>query len=223
MKEHSQYISYKPLRFTEAEALERSTQYLQLMQVRRSQRAISSRPVERKIIENLILTASSAPSGANKQPWFFCAISSSALKQKIRSAAEREEYENYHGRMSQEWLKDLEVFETNWKKEFLEQAPWLIVVFRKTYDLDEIGQKHKNYYVHESVGIACGFLLSAIHQAGLVSLTHTPSPMGFLQQLLHRPENEKPYLLIPVGWPVERPTVPDIRKKELGEISLFFE
>lgn len=223
MKKDSRYIPYDALRFSEEEALSRSAAYAQLMLRRRSQREISRKAVEKSIIENIIQTACSAPSGANKQPWTFCAIHSTSLKQQIRKAAEIEEYENYHGRMSESWLKDLEVFETDWHKAFLEDAPWLIVVFRKTYEVDEQGDRHKNYYVQESVGIACGFLLSAIHQAGLVSLTHTPSPMNFLQQLLQRPENEKPYLLIPVGWPIDAPAAPDIKKKKLEEMLVFYE
>ncbi len=189
---------------------------------RRSVREFSDRPVSKEVIETLIKTASTAPSGAHKQPWTFCAVSSPELKAKIREAAEKEEYENYHGRMSDDWLEDLKKFDTNWQKEFLTVSPWLIIVFKKSYELID-NVKHKNYYVQESVGIACGFLLSAIHHAGLVSLTHTPSPMNFLQQLLDRPANERAYLLIPVGYPADDAQVPILNRKGLDEVSVFFE
>ncbi len=189
---------------------------------RRSVRQFSDRAVSKEVIEALIKTASTAPSGAHKQPWTFCAVSNSDLKLKIREAAEKEEYENYHGRMSEEWLEDLKVFDTDWHKEFLTIAPWLIIVFRKNYDLVD-GEKSKNYYVQESVGLACGFLLSAIHHAGLISLTHTPSPMNFLQSLLDRPANERPFLLIPVGYPADDAQVPYLERKPLDQISVFYE
>lgn len=152
----------------------------------------------------------------------FCAISNSDLKSKIREAAELEEYENYHGRMTEEWLEDLKKFGTDWHKPFLEIAPWIIVLFRKTYDIDD-GIKKKNYYVQESVGIACGMLITAIHEAGLVTLTHTPSPMNFLAKILNRPENEKPFLLLPVGYAAEEATVPDLQRKSLDDIAVFYE
>ena len=150
------------------------------MDSRRSVRYFSDRPVSKDVIEAIIMTASSAPSGAHKQPWTFCIVSDPQIKAKIRAAAEKEEYENYHGRMSEEWLKDLEKFDTNWEKEFLTVAPYLIIIFKKAYDIHD-GLKSKNYYVSESVGIAAGFLIAAIHLAGLVTLTHTPSPMNFLK------------------------------------------
>jgi len=196
--------------------------YFEYMEQRRSVREFSDKPVAKSLIEDLIKTASTAPSGAHKQPWTFVAISNPAMKSKIRKAAEEEEYTNYNGRMSEDWLKDLAVFETDWKKPFLEIAPWLIVVFKKAYDLVD-GEKQKNYYVNESVGIAAGFLLTAIHQAGLISLTHTPSPMNFLQKILERPENERAFLLIPVGYPAEDAEVPDLGRKGLEEMSVWFE
>ena len=174
------------------------------------------------VIQNLIMTASSAPSGANKQPWSFCAICSPSLKKQIRQAAEEEEYRSYHGRMNQEWLQDLAPLGTNWEKPFLETAPWLIIAFRRGYELDADGHKHQNYYVNESVGLACGFLLTAIHQAGLVALTHTPSPMDFLTKILSRPQNEKPYLLIPVGYPAPNATVPNIRRKPQEDVLVWY-
>ncbi|MCF6172755.1 MAG: nitroreductase family protein [Campylobacteraceae bacterium] len=192
------------------------------MDERRSVRVFSDKPVPKSVIEKIILTASSAPSGAHKQPWTFCVIGDPKIKKAIREAAEKEEYENYHGRMSDDWLKDLEVFETDWHKPFLEVAPWLIIPFKKVYDVQPDGSQSKNYYVNESIGIACGFLLTAIHQAGLVALTHTPSPMKFLQEILGRPENERPYLVIPVGFPVEGVEVPDLKRKTLREMAVFF-
>lgn len=201
---------------------EKSLTLLQNFTQRRSVRHFSDKEVPQDVIQRLIEMASLAPSGANKQPWFFCAISDPEVKSRIRIAAEKEEYENYHGRMSESWLKDLEAFGTNWEKPFLETAPWLIVMFKKSYDLDNSGAKSKNYYVSESVGIAAGFLIAAIHQLGLVTLTHTPSPMNFLQELLERPENEKPFLLLPVGFPSEEAEVPVITKKKGPEILQWF-
>ena len=167
------------------------------------------------------MTANSAPSGANKQPWFFAIVESKEMKKKIREAAEKEEFENYHGRMSEEWLADLKKFGTNHIKEFLEVAPYLVVVFKQVYSIHN-GEKHNNYYVNESVGIATGLFLSAIHNAGLVSLTHTPSPMNFLAEVLERPKNERAFLLIPVGFPKESTQVPNIERKSLDEISKFY-
>ncbi len=203
--------------------LERSRSFYKFMDRRRSLRMFSDKPVPKELIENLIRTASSAPSGAHKQPWTFCAVSDPAIQSKIREAAEAEEYESYNGRMSDEWLEDLKQFGTDWHKPFLEIAPWLIIVFKKAYEIDENGERHKCYYVNESVGLAAGFLLAAIHNAGLVSLTHTPSPMNFLQKILNRPENERPFLLIPVGYPAEDAVVPDLQRKPLEQVAVFYE
>jgi nitroreductase len=192
------------------------------MQGRRSVRKFSDKSIPKEVIDNLLRIASSAPSGAHKQPWTFCAIGKEDLKARIREAAEKEEYTNYHGRMSEEWLEDLKKFGTDWHKEFLTTAPYLIVIFKKSYDLESDGGKAKNYYVSESVGIACGFLLSAIHQLGLVSLTHTPSPMNFLGELLKRPSNEKAFLLIPVGYAAEDATVPNLDRKALSEVMVNY-
>jgi iodotyrosine deiodinase len=189
---------------------------------RRSIRDFSDQAIDEKIIRNIIQIAASAPSGANKQPWHFCAIRSVELKSKIREAAENEEKINYSGRMSEEWLADLAKFGTTWEKPFIDIAPWIIVVFKKSYDLDNEGNKSKNYYVAESVGIACGFLIAAIHMAGLVTLTHTPSPMNFLQEILKRAENEKPFLLLPVGYPAADAQVPNISKFELDQVLTIF-
>jgi iodotyrosine deiodinase len=191
------------------------------MNQRRSVRDFSDKPVPETVIRNLILAAGTAPSGAHKQPWTFCAVSNLELKKAIRKAAEKEEFDNYNGRMSEEWIRDLAPLGTDWKKEFLEIAPWLIIVFKRPFDLRD-GQKFKNYYVSESVGIACGFLIQAIHEAGLVCLTHTPSPMNFLHKILDRPEEEKAFLLIPVGYPSPHALVPDIKRKKLDEIAAFY-
>jgi len=215
-----EFISYSPPRFTTEEQRTRSRQYYDYSNLRRSIRTFSGAPVPRDILETIILTAGTAPSGANKQPWRFVVVTKTDLKRKIREAAEKEERENYEHRMSGEWLRDLEPFGTDWHKEFLEIAPALIVVFSVSYDRMDDRIK-KNYYVKESVGIACGFLLAAIHHAGLVALTHTPSPMDFLATILQRPENEKPFLLIPVGYPADMAMVPDIQRKSLDDICVW--
>ena len=222
MTKENKFIPYKIANFSSEELIEKSKKYFQEINKRRSVRDFSNRDVPKEVIENIIKTAGSAPSGAHKQPWTFCVISDAKLKSEIRKLAEKEEYENYHGRMSDSWKEDLEHLETDHIKEFLEIAPYLIVVFKKVYDLDEDENKSKNYYVNESVGIACGFLITAIHQAGLVTLTHTPSPMKFLQTALGRPQNEKAFLLLPVGYPATDCKVPDIEKKSLEEISFWF-
>lgn len=216
------FIPFNPVRYPKAEMLQRSRDFYQYLDKRRSLRMFSDKPVAKEIIENLIMAASTAPSGAHKQPWTFCAVSSPEIKKKIRIAAEKEEYENYHGRMKEDWLEDLAPFGTDENKPFLETVPWLIVVFKKSYDLVD-GQKTKNYYVNESVGLAAGFLLAAIHNAGLVSLTHTPSPMNFLQKVLDRPVNEKPFLLIPVGYPADDAEVPDLTRKGEDEVIVYYE
>ena len=217
------FLPYKQIQLDSAESLNRSELYYNWLDTRRSIREFSSRPVAKEVIENIIKSASTAPSGAHKQPWTFCAISNPEIKAEIRKAAEKEEYENYTSRMSEEWLEDLRPFATNWEKAFLEIAPWLIVVCSKSYDLDEDGKKHNNYYVKESIGLACGMLLSAIHNAGLSSLTHTPSPMNFLIKILDRPKNERPFLLIPVGYPADDCKVPALQRKPLESISEWYE
>ena len=186
------------------------------MMDRRSVREYSENVISESIIENIIQVAASAPSGANKEPWFFSIIKDKKVKSKIRKAAEKEEKSFYTQRAPQSWLDDLNKFGTDWNKEFLDNAPYLIVVFKQIYDLNN-GQKYKNYYVNESVGIACGFLLAAIHKAGLVALTHTPSPMGFLEEICNRPKNERAYLLIPVGLPADNARVPILKKKTFSQ------
>ncbi len=215
------FVPYRGIRYPKAEMLQRSREFYQFMNKRRTVRDFSDKPIPEEVIDNLILAASTAPSGAHKQPWTFCVVSDPEIKKAIREAAEKEEYLNYHGRMTEEWIEDLKPFATDWQKPFLETAPYLIVIFKKAYDIVN-GEKRKNYYVTESVGLATGFLLAAIHNAGLVAVTHTPSPMNFLQELLGRPENERPFLLIPVGYPSDEAMVPNIERKPLEEIAVFY-
>ncbi|MEE9133828.1 MAG: nitroreductase family protein [Gemmatimonadota bacterium] len=188
---------------------------------RRTVRQFSRRPVPREIIEDCVRAAGSAPSGANKQPWHFVVVSDPALKRRIREGAEQEEREFYGERAPQEWIEALEPLGTDECKPFLETAPYLIAIFAERYGTHPDGGKSKNYYVQESVGIATGVLIAAIHNAGLASLTHTPSPMGFLNEILDRPENERPYLLLVVGYPAEGAVVPDIHRKSLDQIATF--
>ncbi len=205
--------------YSETKMRSRSESFFNEIVTRRTIREFSDRIVPIDIINNCIKTAASAPSGANKQPWQFVVVKDLSIKTKIRKAAEKEEKEFYGHRATKEWLEDLNQFGTDWHKPFLEIAPYLIVVFRKIYDLQDDGTQRKNYYVNESVGIAAGFLLAALHHAGLATLTHTPSPMNFLGEILNRPKNEKAFLLIPVGYPAKDAEVPDISKKPFSEIS----
>jgi iodotyrosine deiodinase len=214
------FIPYAPVTFSEQEQLDRTRRFSEFFDKRRSIREFSDRPLSKEVIELLLRTANSAPSGANRQPWQFVVVTDPQLKREIRLAAEAEERESYERRMPQEWLNDLAVLGTDWHKPFLEIAPVLIVVFSVSYTKED-ERIHKNYYVKESVGIASGFLLAAIHNAGLVSLTHTPSPMDFLQKILDRPDNEKPFLLIPVGYPKEDAQVPDLHRKEFDEYVMW--
>lgn len=214
------HISYNPATLNKAEMVEVSQSFYNQLSGRRSVRDFSDKPVPKEVIENIIKSAGTAPSGAHKQPWFFVAVSNPALKAEIRQLAEKEEKAFYAGRASEQWLKDLEPIGTDWRKPFLETAPWLIVAFKRAYDVGFAG-KSKNYYVQESVGIACGMLITAIHNAGLVTLTHTPSPMNFLAEILERPANEKPFLLLPVGYAAQDATVPDFERKAIDEICTF--
>lgn len=218
-----EHIPYKPQDITEEASFRRSLDFYKLLESRRSIRDFSDKPVDRRVIDTIIMSAGTAPSGANKQPWSFCAISDPEIKKEIREAAEAEEKKNYEKRMGESWLKDLEPFATNWEKPFLEIAPWIIVVFKRTYEFGESNSQVKNYYVNESVGIACGMLIAAIHYAGLVTLTHTPSPMNFLTRILNRKENEKPFLLLPVGYPNQGTFVPDISRKPKEEILFYYD
>jgi iodotyrosine deiodinase len=213
-----------PLRFTrlsEEEALARSRQFLSDVAERRSVRQFSAEPVPHELIENAIRAAGTAPSGANRQPWTFVVVSDPELKSRIRRAAEHEEDLLYTQRASDEYLEAIELIGTDASKPHVTDAPYLIAVFEQAWSLDENGERRKNYYVRESVGIAVGFLLLALHNSGLVALTHAPSPMGFLKEILERPENERPFLLIPVGYPAEDAEVPVLEKKSLGEIADF--
>lgn len=216
------FIPYKSFEVSKEEMIKSTKTYYEKINQRRSLREFSDKPVAKEVIENIIMAANCAPSGANKQPWTFCAVSSAEVKKNIRLAAEKEEYEGYHGRMSEEWLEDLKPFGTDWNKPFLETAPWLIVIFKQVYEIDEQGIRHNNYYVNESVGLATGFLLNAVHEAGLGALTHTPSPMNFLAKELDRPANERPFLLIPVGYPAEDAKVPNITRKPLENIVKWY-
>jgi nitroreductase len=201
------------------EQLRRARELYDKMRTRRTLRQFSQEPVPLELIENAIQCANTAPSGANQQPWRFVAVRDADLKRQIRLAAEAVERESYERRFPGEWLEALAPLGTSWHKEFLEVAPWLIVVFRIDYGLEE-GRKRKHYYVQESVGIAVGFLLAALHLSGLATLTHTPSPMGFLTKILERPENERPFVLIPAGYPAPGATVPKILKKSLEDVMV---
>ena len=188
---------------------------------RRTVRDFSPEPVAREIIEQAILAAGSAPSGANQQPWTFVAISDQSVKARIRVAAEEEEKAFYSGRAGEEWLEALGPLGTDWEKPFLETAPWLIAIFMQRWGVSPQGKRQKHYYALESVGIAVGFLIAALHEAGLATLTHTPSPMGFLNEICGRPDNEKAIVLLVVGKPADGCRVPDIAKKPLDEIARF--
>jgi iodotyrosine deiodinase len=207
----------------EAEMRRRAGSFLDLMRSRRTVRDFSDRPVPRDLIETCIAAAATAPSGANRQPWRFVAVGDDETKRRIREAAEEEERAFYAHRAPQEWLDALAELGTDEHKPFLERAPWLVVVFAESYEVRADGETAKNYYVAESVGIATGLLVAALHHAGLASLTHTPSPMKFLNDLLGRPDNERPFLILVVGYPDDDARVPVIAKKTLGDIVTFVE
>ena len=218
-----EHIPYSHVHYGPEEMIERSQKFYDWLETRRSVRDFSDKPVPKEVIENIIKSASTAPSGAHKQPWTFCVVSNAEIKKQIREAAEKEEYESYTKRMSEEWLEDLKPMATDWHKPFLEIAPYLIIVFKRAFEYDAEGKKHQNYYVNESVGLAAGMLITAIHDAGLVTLTHTPSPMNFLQKILDRPDNERPFLLLPVGYEADEVFVPNNRRKSLDEVAVFYE
>ena len=213
-------IPYVRARLSREEMLAAVRAFRDEIVLRRTVREFSSDDVPDDVIDLAIEAAASAPSGANMQPWKFVVVRDAHVKREIRIAAEKEEKENYGGRMTEEWLRVLAPLQTDWRKEFLEIAPLLIVVFKEDYGDDSEGKRVTHYYVNESVGIACGFLLAALNAAGLATLTHTPSPMGFLREILQRPKNEKPFLLIPVGYPADGCRVPDIEKKTLDAVRL---
>ena len=215
----STYLDYT--QYPVQEMIHRAADFYAELRRRRSVRQFSTRPVPREVIEHCLLAAGSAPSGANMQPWSFVAVSDPAVKCRIREGAEEQERALYEHRASEEWLDALAPLGTDAHKPFLEQAPYLIVIFAQRHGLASDGSKVKHYYVTESVGIATGILLAAIHHAGLAALTYTPSPMGFLGEILERPPNERPFLVLAVGYPAEGARVPDIHKKSLDEIATF--
>ncbi len=211
-------------RLGEDQMLQRGRSFLDRLSGRRSVRQFSSDPVPRELIEIAVSAANTAPSGANRQPWHFAAVSDPLVKAEIRRAAEAEEKEFYEGgRAGAEWLKALQPLGTEWRKPFLETAPWLVAVFKQIYQPGEDGSKNTNYYVNESVGIACGMFITALNEMGLATLTHTPQPMRFLTKILERPAAERPFILFPVGYPAADCEVPAIRKKGLDEVSSWFE
>ncbi|MFZ1691576.1 MAG: nitroreductase family protein [Flavobacteriales bacterium] len=218
MTDHGTFIPLRFKRHSPEEMLARAQAFHAELDRRRTVRHFSEEPVPLAVIEEVVRSASTAPSGAHKQPWTFVAVGNPELKRRIREAAEAEERINYSGRMSDEWLDDLKPFGTDANKPFLETAPWLVVVFKRAFELGPDGHKHQNYYVNESVGIATGLLLAAAHHAGLATLTHTPSPMNFLSKALNRPDNERPYLLIPIGFPAEGCQVPLLTRKRLDQV-----
>lgn len=218
------FIPYRPERLPEEEMLRRARAFYQEMDRRRSVRFFSPEPVPRELVELAIRTASTAPSGAHRQPWRFAVVGDPAVKREIRIAAEAEEFESYvGGRMPPEWIEALAPLGTSWEKPYLEIVPWIVVVFEELYAIDPDGRKRKNYYPKESVGIACGLFIAALHRMGLTTLTHTPSPMAFLSRILHRPPNEKPFILFPVGYPAPDAEVPDLQRKCLEEVAVWWE
>lgn len=220
-----EYNFIKPVNFPafdEREMIERSREFLEFMSSRRTVRDYSDKAVPVEIISNAVTVASKAPNGANLQPWHFVIVSDTKIKKEIREGAELEEREFYSGKAPDEWIESLKPLGTDHHKPFLEKAPYLIVIFEERFRVDENGIKHKNYYTKESVGIACGMLITALHNSGLATLTHTPSPMDFLNKILKRPPNEKPYLILVTGYPAENFKVPDISKKTFEEFSTIF-
>jgi iodotyrosine deiodinase len=218
MSEEPRFVPLDFERLPEAEQLERSRTFMERMRRRRTVRDFSSEPVPYELVENAVATAATAPSGAHQQPWTFVVVSDRELKRRIREAAEEEERRSYESRMPDEWLEALRPLGTDWRKPHIEDAPFVVVVFEQAYGLAADGSKVKHYYVRESVGIAVGLLLASLHEAGLATLTHTPSPMGFLREILGRPANERPYVLTPVGYPADGCTVPDLTRKPLDQV-----
>jgi iodotyrosine deiodinase len=218
------FVPYRPERLPEGEMLRRGRAFYQEMDRRRSVRHFSPDPVPREMIELAIRTASTAPSGAHRQPWCFVVVGDPAIKREIRLKAEAEEHESYvGGRMPPDWLEALAPLGTSWEKPYLEIVPWIVVVFEEMWGIGPDGAKRKNYYPKESVGIACGLFLAALHRMGLATLTHTPSPMAFLSRILNRPPNEKPFILFPVGYPAPDAEVPDLQRKALEEVAVWHE
>lgn len=201
----------------------RAAAFHELMAHRRSVRTFSTEAVPRELVETAVRTAGTAPSGAHQQPWTFVVVGDAATKRQIRLAAEEEERINYlDGRMPQDWRDEIARLGTSWQKPYLEDAPWLVVLFEQRYGIDTDGSRRKHYYVKESVGIAAGIFIAALHSMGLATLTHTPSPMAFLSKLLDRPENERPFVLFPIGYPAEGTVVPVLERKPLDEILIEY-
>ena len=221
MPEDGERIPYRPTRPDPAEMDARASAFFEELERRRSVRSFSAEPAPRRLIELAIRSASTAPSGAHQQPWTFVAVSDPETKRRIRSAAEAEERRSYESRMSQEWLDALAALGTDWQKPYLETAPWLVVLFEQVHGTLPDGSHKKHYYARESVGIAAGLFITAVHHMGLATLTYTPSPMGFLGQVLERPRNERAFVLFPVGYPADDATVPDLRRKPLEEVAVF--
>ncbi len=217
----AEFIPYTHQGLSSETMLEVSREFYNMMDKRRTVREFSDKEVPFEVMKNIIMTASSAPSGAHKQPWTFCLVQDPGVKKQIRDAAEEEERINYEKRMSDQWKEDLSKIGTGPTKPYLEVAPYIVVVFKKPFDLVN-GQKYPNYYVNESVGLACGFLLTAVHNAGLAAVTHTPSPMDFLKTVLERPDNERPFLLIPVGYPAGDVKVPQLKRKPFEEVCQVY-
>ncbi|HGY91085.1 MAG TPA: nitroreductase family protein [Planctomycetes bacterium] len=215
------FIPYDPPRISAEEGLARGREFFRLMDGRRSVRHFSDRDVPRDMIAWAIRTASTAPSGAHRQPWRFVAVSDPLTKRAIREAAEEEERKSYDSRMPPEWLEALRPLGTDWRKPFLEVVPWIVVLFEEKHGVKADGSLRKNYYVKESVGIAAGLFIAALHSMGLATLTHTPSPMGFLREILKRPDNERPFILFPIGYPAEGCQVPNLRRKPLEDIAVW--
>ena len=220
---HHRFLPFRPPRLPIEESLRRGRAFLEHLDARRSVRHFAPDPVPRALVELAIRAASTAPSGAHKQPWTFAVVGDPALKRQIREAAEAEERRSYEERMSEEWKEALAPLGTDWRKPYLEVAPWLVVLFAQRWGLGPNGAGITHYYVTESCGIAAGLFIDAVHEMGLATLTHTPSPMGFLAEVLGRPPNEKPLILFPVGYPAADATVPDLRRKALEEVSVWYE
>jgi nitroreductase len=221
-KDGHPFVPHRFERLPEDEMRARAEQFQRLMERRRSVRDFAPDPVPRELIERAIMTASTAPSGAHRQPWRFVCVSEPATKRAIRVAAEKEERESYEGgRMPPDWLEALAPLGTDWEKPYLETVPWIVVLFEEVHGHDEDGGVRKNYYVKESVGIAAGLFIAALHNMGLATLTHTPSPMKFLSRILGRPANERPFVLFPIGYPADGAVVPDLRRKELAEVAVW--
>lgn len=221
--DRGEFVPHNHQRRSPEEMRQAAEGFYDLMSSRRSVRTFSSDPVPRDLIDLAVRTAGSAPSGAHQQPWTFVVVGDPEVKQKIRQAAEEEEMTNYlEGRMPEDWKEEISRLGTSWQKPYLEKAPWLVVLFEQRFGVDAEGTRRKHYYVKESVGIAAGLFIAALHNMGLATLTHTPSPMAFLSKLLQRPDNERPFVLFPIGYPADGSVVPKLARKALGEIMVEF-